>query len=190
MNPQQPEDTNFNPAQPETQTPDVPLYDPAGQQPSATPIITALPPEDHTLPQPSIVPEPAVPGVQLSRVKRLKKVLITVAVLVVLAVLIPVIITILGSPKLQQTSSETAIKNDVSILASELNKYKNTAGTYPAAAQFYDGTFKPEGVTFLNSSDSVNYVPTPASCDAKAVPCAGFTLTTKLDSGKEYSVSN
>jgi hypothetical protein len=157
--------------------------------------VLAMPAQDYTASlagteQPLPAAETSFVTTQANKVNKLKKILIAAAVLVVLVVLIPVVISIFSAPKLQQGVSDTAQKNDLAIIASELNKYKSTSGSYPNATQFYDGTFRPEGVTHITASDAVNYVPTPDSCDANGVKCEGFTLNMKLDSGKDYSLSN
>ncbi len=193
MNPQQPQEDIPNAADQNGQPYDQLQGPTAAPQPQ--PLNTALPTQDYARPQ--LAPEQSlmqaeIPSVttQVKTVNKVKRILIVLAVLIVLIVLVPVVISMISSPKLNQVASDTALKNDLSVIAGELNKYNSTAGSYPTATQFYDGTFRPEGVMHITASDAVNYVPAPEDCDAKEVKCTGFTLNMKLDSGKDYSVSN
>ncbi len=107
---------------------------------------------------------------------------------------IPLVILLLvfaAVPSLQQNARDTSRKTDMQVLASQLNTYRAQYGSYPSTAAFsLDAIFpSTESLSTLQQSD-IMYQASPSGCDGDSVPCTGFTIQTKLESGEAVTVRN
>lgn len=121
--------------------------------------------------------------------------LIVIVVIAILATL--VIVTFTG---IQQKARDSQRQTDINAVDSHLEAYFAESGNYPTLANLQDGTWVsanlkgldpqalvgPKGGALTGSTstgDAYGYVVTPTGCDntATGTPCAGFTLTSKLE---------
>ncbi len=105
---------------------------------------------------------------------------------------IPLMILLLvfaAVPSLQRNAREVSRKQDMAMVAEHLDMYRTQYGTYPPTASFDIQALWPstESLSVLQQSD-ITYEASPAGCDGDSVPCTGFTIQTKLESGEAVTI--
>lgn len=115
-----------------------------------------------------------------------------IVALVLSIIVIPAILLLtvfMGTPALQKNSRDTQRKNDLSVAAAELSEYQSqTRGVIPSDTQFAAGTPPLGDLSTLQRSDIV-YHATPDGCDNASVRCRSFTLSTRLENGQDYRLT-
>jgi Tfp pilus assembly protein PilE len=122
-------------------------------------------------------------------VKILAIVLLIFNVLVIVGI---ALLVILSSGSLQENSRDTQRKNDLSIVASNVEQYRvdGNGRSYPSEESFYTvDNGLADSLVQLNA-DEIDYTATPEGCDETTVRCTGYELAAELEDGDVYRVEN
>ncbi|TAH34276.1 NINE protein [Candidatus Saccharibacteria bacterium] len=102
-----------------------------------------------------------------------------------------ILLVFAATPSLQRNARETSRKQDMAMVAEHLDMYRTQHGTYPPTISFdIHALWPPTESLSVLQQDDITYQAAPADCDGSSVPCTGFTIQTKLESGEVVTLHN
>lgn len=93
------------------------------------------------------------------------------------------------TPNSQRDARDESRKQDLQMIADHLDEYQAVHGTYPPVSGFkFQALWPPHASPSVLQESDVMYWASPTGCDGAGVPCTGYTVKTKLESGIDITL--